>query len=158
MVLPRINNEHHGKDKLTLSNLSMSDSCNDDKLADTTQKTSISVSSKTNTIDNSVWRLSLSDREILAFPRKFKLFKYNNIHYEPVDHERFDTRMVPIRLINDLNTHCWFTSALVALIHARRATNSAAAPQLPNRPTFQDGFELAFSYWCLLPNSFILNS
>ena len=79
--------------------------------------------------------------------------------YHQVGREIFNliTNDVPIRLINDSNSHCWFTAALVSLINSHRKVNPFPLPP-PSEPTYDDGFEVCFTNWCRLQDPYILNS
>ena len=77
------------------------------------------------------------------------------LNHEPIGREQFNPEMAPIRLKNDSRTHCWFTVALVVLIHGKRKTIVSCPLFLP---TYQDGFEIAFRRWVALRNCYILKS
>ena len=81
------------------------------------------------------------------------------IIYDHVGREIFNpiTNDVPIRLKNDSNSHCWFTTALVSLINSNRKVNRFPLPPA-RQPTYEDGFEFCYVNWCRFQDPYILNS
>ena len=77
--------------------------------------------------------------------------------YERIGRETYDPSCCPIRLINESSTHCWFTVALVGLIDAKRKIYRVRLNPL-NLPTYNEGFENAFTIWCQLTDYYILKS